>query len=72
MKVSCYRQCELKSGDKVTVAWIDVNVAHIGWVITLEDMADYWLVTSVYDTILDQKQLTNLRKTQKEFESKLK
>lgn len=65
MRVSCYRQCELKCGDKVTVAWIDVNAAHIGWVITLEDTAGHWLITSVYDTILDQKQLTELRKPKK-------
>lgn len=70
--MKCYRQCELKNGKSTTVSWIGVDAAHIGWRLQLEDKAGEWLVTSVYSTILDQNQLTDLRKTQKDFESKLK
>lgn len=67
-----YKQVELQCGGAVMVAWIEEKYAHRGWRLSLEDRTGIWTVKQVFDTLLNFGNLTEIRKAQKEFASKLK
>lgn len=65
-----YKQCELKNKDKVEISWIPIEFARTDKIlkIKINNLWDNgWIVTKVFDTIMDEKILLIDNRTHKEW-----